>query len=335
MEKSVWTLSQVPEPELSTAVHDVWLQVLLGGSGRLSPMFIASMLLICVALYYSRKPGQGFWAWVFPRDVYRTTSFWVDAKLWLLGTVLAGVGVFSIVGFGPAIAQAIQTSLMGANAPQSTWPPFVVGFILMAAADFSSYWVHRISHEWPRLWPFHAVHHSAEVLNPITVNRKHPVYSLFSSLCGGVVIGTTQGLLLGLLIGEIEIATIMGANLFYYAFHLAGANLRHTHIWLSFGRMAEHLVISPAQHQVHHSLDPRHFNKNYGEVLAIWDWMFGSLYVPQGYEELKFGLADGRGRPVKQPHPTLRAALWEPFVTAFRRKRPRTQMPEQPRVDQD
>ena len=48
----------------------------------------------------------------------------------------------------------------------------------------------------------------------------------------------------------------------------------------------------PAHHQVHHSANPKHFNKNFGSCLALWDWMFGTLYVPgKNARPLTFGFS--------------------------------------------
>ena len=77
------------------------------------------------------------------------------------------------------------------------------------------------------------------------------------------------------------------------------------------------MLISPAQHQVHHSVDPRHHDRNYGEVLALWDWLFGTLYISRAGETIRFGLGDSAGQPLPQPHPTFRAALAEPVAKAW------------------
>jgi hypothetical protein len=46
-------------------------------------------------------------------------------------------------------------------------------------------------------------------------------------------------------------------------------------------RRARAHLRQPAHHHVHHSANPKHFNKNFGSCLALWDWMFGTLYVPE------------------------------------------------------
>ena len=85
----------------------------------------------------------------------------------------------------------------------------------------------------------------------------------------------------------------------------------------------EHFFISPAQHQVHHSTDEAHFNKNYGTWLAIWDWMGGSLYVTGQKETLRFGL--GKEELNHDPHrvrSVLVAPLWGMLKRLGRNKEP-------------
>ena len=48
----------------------------------------------------------------------------------------------------------------------------------------------------------------------------------------------------------------------------------------------EYLLISPYQHQIHHSDNPKHFNKNMGSKLAIWDWMFGTLVLSKSASKM-------------------------------------------------
>jgi predicted lipoprotein len=76
-----------------------------------------------------------------------------------------------------------------------------------------------------------------------------------------------------------------------FAWTLLGANLRHSHVWLSYGPRMERILLSPAQHQVHHSVDPRHYDRNYGTILSLWDWLGGSLYLTREREQLRFGLS--------------------------------------------
>ena len=85
-------------------------------------------------------------------------------------------------------------------------------------------------------------------------------------------------------------------------------HLQHSHVWISFRGVLGRIFVSPAHHQVHHSANPKHFNKNFGSCLALWDWMFGTLYVPgKEREPLTFGFA---GQP--DAH-TVKGELVDPF----------------------
>lgn len=106
--------------------------------------------------------------------------------------------------------------------------------------------------------------------------------------------------------------TVLSINAVDFAWNATGSNLRHSHVWLSYPRWLSHLLISPAMHQVHHSADPRHHDKNLGNIFALWDWLFGTLYLPERVEPVSFGLGDaGAG------HETLRGLYARPFVDAW------------------
>lgn len=282
---------------------------------RLWPVYLGVTLLIAYALFRIRKIEGGFLAWAFPKSMYFSQSSLVDLKLFVLGRLMSGFGVVNAVVGAALVATLVGNGLSGLSTGISLHPA-AYAFIILMAADFAVYWVHRVHHENKIFWPFHSVHHSAEVMTPITVYRKHPLYDLVAGVVRGITLGAAQGMVVALFEGDLHMATLVGINAGYVLFNFAGSNLRHTHIWLSYGRVLEHILISPAQHQIHHSSAPRHHDKNYGEVLAIWDWMFGTLYVPATHEILEFGLADAEGNKLPQRHDTLANALVVPFQDA-------------------
>ena len=283
---------------------------------RLSPLNLAAMVVLCLVIYAVRRPAGSFLGWLFPARIYRHPSFRLDLWLWLLN---GGILLFVAVNQSAvaAMAAAGLAALIGAEGPPAgTANPLLAALIIFLVADFLTYWVHRASHDLRWLWPIHALHHSAEELNPVTAYRQHPVYAVLTAVVVGTGIGLAQGAMLVLLTGTLDVALLAGVNLFYALFNLFASNLRHSHIWLRYPRAVEHILISPAQHQCHHSIEPRHHNRNYGEVLALWDWLFGTLYLPTGDESIRFGLGDASGHPLPQPHPTLRRALTVPLRDA-------------------
>ena len=303
---------------LTALVRDFEFQAFSLGS-RIALAYLALTVLLAFGVWLARgRPGT-FVSWLLPRAIYSHRSNLLDLKLFLAYRVFTVFGLFSALLFTPLVAYAVLEWLSsftpGAAPKPVTWArSALVTLIVAMAADFCKYWAHRLHHESAILWPFHAVHHSADVLTPMTLNRVHPVETLMRNGFISVLVGVVQALAVFTFVGEISLLTIGGANALYVVFNAAGANLRHSHIWLSYGRVMEHVFISPAQHQVHHSIDVSHHNKNYGSMFAIWDWMFGTLYVPpNGREELSFGLGDAQGRPQAQAYPTLSAALFKPF----------------------
>lgn len=162
---------------------------------------------------------------------------------------------------------------------------------LFVLDDFAKYVVHRLLHEVPFLWPFHKVHHTAETMTPFTVLRTHPVEGVLFALRATLVQAVTLAVFFFFFGDRMELVSVFGANLFLFVFNVAGSNLRHSHVWISYGRVVEHFLISPAQHQIHHSDAVRHYDKNFGAVLAIWDGLGKTLHLAQGEKNIQFGVA--------------------------------------------
>jgi len=299
------------------SLGEEWISAIFGASSRLYPIYILSLLVIGLTIYAKRRPEMSFFAWMFPKEIYAHPSHRTDIKLFFLGGLLEVGGVLKVTFITTMIIHLTLETFGRTVATVTPLTPFIVGFIFLIVSDFCTYWIHRIHHEWKLIWPFHAVHHSAEVMTPVTTYRKHPAYDWLSKIFRAVVIGVVHGLILSFLVGKVSIFLIAGTSGFYFMFNLLGSNLRHSHIWLSYGRILEHIFISPAQHQIHHSLAYKHWHKNYGEIFAIWDWMFGTLYVPETTEALAFGLSDINGRRIEQPHPNLTEALCKPFYESW------------------
>jgi len=159
--------------------------------------------------------------------------------------------------------------------------------------DLSKYLVHRALHRWPVLWAFHKVHHSATTLTPLTVYRTHPLEAVLFSLRGSAVQASMVAVFIFFFGSAVDLFTVLGASVFLFAFNAAGSNLRHSHVRIGYGRRLERVLMSPAQHQIHHSVEERHHDKNFGTVLSLWDWLGGTLCLADKGEELRYGLSAG------------------------------------------
>ncbi|MEM9797940.1 MAG: sterol desaturase family protein [Pseudomonadota bacterium] len=285
----------------------------------LSPVYILSTIVIaCLVWLWQGKPGRVL-SFLFPRHVYLHKSTLVDVKVAIFNTLFSATGAIGAFLFTPFVASTVvhYLTILSGAAPADTISVasgLFAALILFMTRDFCSYWNHFLHHDNRFLWPFHAVHHSAEVMTPLTILRSHPVYYVVQSLLISGLVGLVQALVVFGLVGYVPAWIFYVGAFGFKVFVFFGAHLRHSHVWLSYGPVLEHILISPAQHQIHHSSDPKHHDKNYGEVFAIWDWMFGTLYVPRGRETLTFGLADGEGNLLEQRHTGLRAVMIGPFV---------------------
>ncbi len=289
---------------------------LAGPASRLWPVYLFVTVIIALVIHSVRKVETPFLEWLVPKSIYFHASHIVDLKIFFVNRAIAMLGLFNMVFISAFIATTLP-DLIGSGAVFAGEMLLLKAVLLLIASDLSVYIVHRFHHENRIFWPFHALHHSAEVMTPITVYRKHPIYDVVGSVVRAVLMGGIQGIMIALFADGVSFLTIAGINACYLAFNMAASNLRHTHIWLSFGPVLERVFISPAQHQIHHSIDPKHFNKNYGEVLAIWDWMFGTLYVPSRMEALEFGIGDQDGVRIEQPHDSLTNAMLVPIKDSW------------------
>ncbi|MCE2611435.1 sterol desaturase family protein [Flavobacteriaceae bacterium D16] len=157
---------------------------------------------------------------------------------------------------------------------EATWWVWLVAFIAM---DFAGYWNHRLSHHINIFWNQHVIHHSSEEFNLACALRQS-----ISNLIGYFPIMLLPAALLGV---PHQVIAILAP------IHLFGQFWYHTqHI----GKMGilEYVIVTPSQHRVHHAINPEYIDKNLGQILCIWDRMFGTFQeeldeVPPQYGVLK------------------------------------------------
>jgi hypothetical protein len=148
------------------------------------------------------------------------------------------------------------------------------------------------------------------------------------ALRAGIVTGIPAGVFFYWFRGRFGSVEVLGVNALGFAFNLLGANLRHSHVYLSYGRTLERWLISPAQHQIHHGRAARHHDRNFGSFLALWDRLAGTLSLAEGreaHERMRVGLsADERNHGhtlVSGLIGPARAALWSAAERARVRRR--------------
>ncbi|MBP7252244.1 MAG: sterol desaturase family protein [Alphaproteobacteria bacterium] len=208
------------------------------------------------------------WVLCFGILFFQSNSFAEAAHDWLLST------------FGP-ISNPPQQGFLTAT---------IVTAVYVVVYDFCYWFFHWLLHKLPWLWAFHKGHHSAEVLTPFTAIRSHPVEEIINANFIALGTGLSYGLMSYIFGTAPQALELMRINLFMLVYYLAFYNLRHSHIWLPITGRWGAIIQSPAHHQIHHSTSPEHIDKNFGYCLAVWDWLFGTLYVPKREENFALGI---------------------------------------------
>lgn len=246
----------------------------------------------------------------FSKEVWWHQSARLDYQYFIVVSILKGVVIVPLLLGANEVALGVLkllNSILGyVQALNLSKQNVVILYTisLFVIGDLSRYWLHRWLHTVPLLWRFHRVHHSAEVLNPLTFYRVHPIENFLFGIRYALSAGIVTGVFIYLFGAKVTTIEFLGSNIFVYVFGILGANLRHSHIPLRYG-MLEYFFISPYMHQLHHTKE--YSDKNFGGVLALWDSLFKSRHVEKTAEHLAFGLTE------KNPYKTVWSMLYEPF----------------------
>jgi sterol desaturase/sphingolipid hydroxylase (fatty acid hydroxylase superfamily) len=241
---------------------------------------------------------------IFNRKVFFSKSAQVDYKIFFINRAFS-LFISPLLITQIAIATVIYYTLHRQNIFHSgqfsginqALVITLFSMAMFAVDDFTKYFVHRWMHNWSLLWAFHKVHHSAETMTPITVYRVHPAEGILFGLRSAVSQGIVLSIFIFLFGNAVDLYTIVGVNILVFFFHMTGSNLRHSHINIRYWKWLEYIFISPAQHQLHHSIAEEHYDKNFGAALAVWDWLFGSLHLSESDQEITYGLTQDPTAP--------------------------------------
>lgn len=263
---------------------------------------LVSLLIAVVWIKWkSSEPAQSFRTKLLNREIWWSASAKADYAIFLINR-FAFLFIAPVLITQIAVASWLFESLYDwigyrpiLGAGWQDWQVMALfTFCYFLLDDFFRFYLHKLLHEVPFLWVFHKVHHSARTLTPITVFRAHPVEGILFSLRTTLVQAISIALFVFFFGSRADLITVFGASLVAFLFNVTGSNLRHSHIPIGYWPRIEKWLISPAQHQIHHSTNPVHFDKNYGVILSIWDRLSGTLVHSQTDQALEFGLSRKR-----------------------------------------
>lgn len=255
---------------------------------------------------------------VFPKRIVASRTSKADVGFFFFNTFIAT----SLLGWAllssHVIAGAVTGGLtnvvgtMGASSLPMWACVAILTLVAFVAYEFGFFLAHYLMHKVPFLWEFHTVHHQAEALSPLTNYRLHPVDSFLFVNATALAMGTASGVLVYLFGKPIEPFAPWSVNAIVLVMTYLLDHLHHTEFWIPFTGFWGRIFVSPAHHQIHHSLNPIHYDKNMGSCLAVFDWMFGTLFMPgKEPEKIKFGVTPN----ATDPH-SISECLVNPFLRA-------------------
>ena len=275
----------------------------VSGENGITLLILFSTAFISALVAYWRtvehKSLGDFFSFALPKEVILHPSVRADLLFYITKRLMmpfllipTGIIFVALVGFGTnqLISWIFQIHGPLIAGPTPWWVLVLFTVSMLIAYDISYYLYHVAQHKIPFLWELHKVHHSAEVLVGITKDRVHPLDDLINRIWDGAIPGVMFGLWSVIALDPVEL-TVFGINVYAMRNLLMMDFVRHTHYKISFGPL-DNYILSPHWHQLHHSADPRHYDKNFGLLLSVWDRMFGTAYVPDPNEDMKFGLLD-------------------------------------------
>jgi len=234
-----------------------------------------ALLMVPLELAFPLRRERRF---VRPGMLTDVTYFLFSATLTAACTA-AAIVVFSIP-FIPLRNLDLQASLPN----WASWALVVVVFML------GNYWGHRLMHETPLLWRFHAVHHSIQDMDWVASSRLHPLDTTFSQVCTIV---------------PMVALGYSGAAIFPVAVFIAVlAVFQHANTRLRFP-LLRWLIPTPEWHHWHHAVDREAHDRNYG--FPVVDVVFRTAFLPRDRRPEAFGIPD----PV--PGRNYLRQLWYPF----------------------
>ncbi len=222
---------------------------------------------------------------------------------WLshLGLAFVNLLLFRLLFSGTALWAAYWAARHGLGLFRKVEVPFLFSLIFTVVfLDWMVYYLHRMFHALPVLWRVHRIHHTDPDVEVSTGVRFHPFEVILTMLWKAFFIVLLGAPLSGVFVYEVM---VMAANLFNHS------NARLPKLLESWVRL---LFVTPDMHRVHHSLDPRETNSNFGFIFSFWDRALMTYRVApeKGQEGVLLGQENLRA-PQDQ---TIANLLKQPFL---------------------
>lgn len=159
----------------------------------------------------------------------------------------------------------------------NNWPVYAQLLLFFVLRDFIQWWVHRLLHRVPFLWEFHKVHHSVQQMGFAAHLRYHWMENIVYRSIEYIPLA-----MIGFGLDDFFIVHIIA---------LAIGHFNHSNFYINLGPL-KYIFNNPSMHIWHHAEHlPNHkpYGVNFGLSLSIWDYLFGTAYIPNHGKDEKLG----------------------------------------------
>lgn len=219
-----------------------------------------SLLFIAAGIFVVLIVGEFLYGLAKRRNNYRLNDALSSLGLGALSQVVAVFTQFFQIGLYELVYPT--GSAWHHTAFWHSWLGWLLAVLLY---DFLAYWAHRTSHESALLWAAHAPHHQSQCFNLSTALRQESFYPVTTCVF------FLPLALLGLPPDEYALVSL---GVLVYQFWV------HTEHIGSLGWF-DRVFTSPSNHRVHHAVNGPYLDKNYGDLLVVWDRLFGTYQAEQ------------------------------------------------------
>ena len=238
---------------------------------------------IRLAIFLGILIAMAIWEVAAPRrriEIPRVIRWTNNLGVVVVDTILVRL-TFPVVAVGLALTAQEKSWGLFNMVEVPVWLAIIISIIVL---DFAIYLQHVLFHAVPALWRLHRVHHADQAIDVTTGLRFHPIEIVLSMVIKLAVVAALGPPAVAVLVFEVLLN--------------ATAMFNHSNIRLPKGvdRVLRLFVVTPDMHRVHHSIDRKETDSNYGFNLPWWDRLLGT-YIAQpakGHDDMTIGFEQFR-----------------------------------------
>jgi sterol desaturase/sphingolipid hydroxylase (fatty acid hydroxylase superfamily) len=245
---------------METFLIEYWTKISAAEQQSFIIIFLCAILFIILERIFPYTKGQR----ILREGFFDDLALYTIAQSYILGIIVFG---FIIRG----IDESTGLSRLNLFADVPIWLQLI---FFVITHDIYIYWMHRWQHKNKYLWRIHEAHHSPKKVDWLSGSRSHALEILLNQ--------TIEFLPIVLLGAPVEVLAYKATISAVWGMYI------HANLNVHTGNLQK-IINGPEMHRLHHTTGKGR-NRNFATKLAVWDWLFGTAYLPAGIKAEDYGL---------------------------------------------